>query len=112
MKQNTDGNGRINNTQRRVLANLAVEILSAKVQQARDDSGELVAQIKQKVREALGIAAMDIEDAKMASNRGGGRPIRSGRGEEGIRGRKMAVDIDKLWAEKISNKAITGMIYK
>jgi len=44
-----------------VLANLAVEILNGKVQQARDESGDLVAQIKAKVKEELGIAAMDIE---------------------------------------------------
>jgi len=65
MKQNTDGNGRINTAQRKVLANLAVEILNTKIQQARDESGEIVAQIKQKVREELGIAAMDIEIANM-----------------------------------------------
>ena len=44
-----------------MLANLAVEILNGKVQQARDESGDLVAQIKAKVKEELGIAAMDIE---------------------------------------------------
>jgi len=60
-----DGNGRINTAQRKVLANLAVEILNSKVQQARDESGELVAQIKQKVKEELGIAAMDIQIANM-----------------------------------------------
>jgi len=54
-------NGRINNTQRRVLANLAVEILNGKVEQARGESGELVAQIKQQVKEELGITAMEIE---------------------------------------------------
>jgi len=56
-----DGNGRISDSQRKVLANLAVEILNGKVQQARDESGDLVAQIKAKVKEELGIAAMDIE---------------------------------------------------
>jgi len=60
-----DGNGKVNNSQRKVLANLAVEILNTKIQQARDESGEIVAQIKQKVREELGIAAMDIEIANM-----------------------------------------------
>jgi len=54
-------NGRINNAQRRTLANLAVDVLSRKVQQAKDESGELVAQIKQKVKEELGITAMDLE---------------------------------------------------
>jgi len=56
-----DGNGRINNTQRRILANLAVEVLNSKVQQARDESGNLVAEIKAKVKEELGVIAMDIE---------------------------------------------------
>jgi len=56
-----DGNGRINNLQRKVLANLAVEILDKKVQQARDESGNLVAEIKAKVKEELGVIAMDIE---------------------------------------------------
>jgi vacuolar-type H+-ATPase subunit E/Vma4 len=56
-----DGNGRINNTQRRILANLAVEVLNGKVQQARDESGNLVAEIRAKVKEELGVIAMDIE---------------------------------------------------
>jgi len=56
-----DGNGKINNTQRKILANLAVEILNGKVQQARDESGDLVNQIKNQVKDELGIKAMDIE---------------------------------------------------
>ena len=44
-----------------LLANLAVEILNGKVQQARDESGNLVAEIRAKVKEELGVIAMDIE---------------------------------------------------
>jgi len=54
-------NGKINNTQRKILSQLAVELLDKKIQRARDESGDLVAQIKCKVREELGITAMDIE---------------------------------------------------
>lgn len=54
-------NGKINNTQRKILANLAVEVLNGKVQQARDESGNLVAEIRAKVKEELGVIAMDIE---------------------------------------------------
>jgi hypothetical protein len=54
-------NGKINNTQRKILANLAVEVLNGKVQQARDESGNLVAEIRTKVKEELGVIAMDIE---------------------------------------------------
>jgi len=61
MNEKTNGNGKINNTQRKVLAALAVELLDKKIQQARGESGELVAQIKSKVREELGITAMDME---------------------------------------------------
>lgn len=63
-KQGND-NHRVNNTQRRELAKLAVGVLDKKIQQARDESGELVAQIKQQVREELGVAAMDMEIAEM-----------------------------------------------
>ncbi len=56
-----DGNGKINNTQRKILSNLAVDVLDKKVQQARDESGNLVAEIKAKVKEELGVIAMDIE---------------------------------------------------
>ena len=61
MKQQVNGNGRINNTQRKILSKLAVEALDRKIQQARDESGELVAQIREQVREELGIVAMDME---------------------------------------------------
>jgi len=54
-------NGKINNTQRRILANLAIEVLNSKVQQARDESGNLVAEIRAKVKEELGVIAMDME---------------------------------------------------
>ncbi len=60
-----DGNGKINNTQRKILSNLAVDVLDKKVQQARDESGNLVAEIKAKVKEELGIIAMDMEIADM-----------------------------------------------
>lgn len=60
-----DGNGKINNTQRRILSNLAVDVLDKKVQQARDESGNLVAEIKANVKEELGIIAMDMEIADM-----------------------------------------------
>ena len=58
-------NGRINNTQRRVLAKLAVEVLGKKIQQARDKSGELVSQITEQVKEELGILAIDMEIEEM-----------------------------------------------
>jgi hypothetical protein len=61
MNEKTNGNGKINNSQRKVLSTLALELLDKKIQQARDESGELIAQIKLKVREELGITAMDIE---------------------------------------------------
>jgi len=61
MAEQENGKDRINNTQRKVLAKLAVEVLDKKVQQARDESGELVAQIREQVREELGIAAVDME---------------------------------------------------
>lgn len=61
MKNQVNGNGRVNNSQRKVLAKLAVEVLDKKIQQARDESGELVAQIRQQIREELGVVAMDME---------------------------------------------------
>ena len=61
MSKQANGNGRINNVQRKMLAKLAVEMLDKKIQQARDESGELVAQIRQQVRKELGVAAMDME---------------------------------------------------
>jgi hypothetical protein len=63
--EKTNGNGKINNTQRKVLSTLAVELLDKKIQRAKDESGDLVAQIKGKVKEELGVAAMDIEIADM-----------------------------------------------
>jgi hypothetical protein len=65
MKKQVNGNGKINNTQRKILAKLAVEVLDKKVQQARDESGELVAQIREKVKEELGIIAIDLEIKQM-----------------------------------------------
>ena len=61
MAKQADGNSRINSAQRKVLAKLAVELLDKKIQQARDESGDIVAQIKAQVREELGIVAMDME---------------------------------------------------
>ena len=54
-----NGNGKINNTQRRELVKLAVGTLDRKIQQARDESGDIVAQIKAQVMEELGVAAID-----------------------------------------------------
>ncbi len=65
MNEKTNGNGKINNTQRRVLSQLALELLDKKIQHARDESGDLTAQIRAKVKEELGVAAMDIEIADM-----------------------------------------------
>jgi len=65
MKNQKNGNGKINNTQRNVLSKLAVEVLDRKIQQARDESGELVAQIRARIREELGVVAMDMEIKSM-----------------------------------------------
>jgi len=65
MNEKTNGNGRINNTQRRILSQLAVELLDKRIQRARDESGELIAEIRAKVKEELGVTAMDIEIADM-----------------------------------------------
>ena len=65
MTSRGSGNGRINNTQRKQLAKLAVEVLDKKIQQARDESGELVAQIRNQVREELGVVAIDMEIKSM-----------------------------------------------
>jgi len=59
MAKQESGNGRINNSQRKILAKLAVEALDRKIQQARDESGELMAQIREQVREELGIRTID-----------------------------------------------------
>jgi len=61
MAKQGNNNDRINNTQRNVLSKLAVEVLNSKIQQARDESGELVAQIRQQVKEELGVTAMELE---------------------------------------------------
>jgi predicted RNase H-like nuclease (RuvC/YqgF family) len=65
MTKQGNGSDRINNSQRKTLAKLAVEVLDKKIQQARDESGELVAQIRSQVREELGVAAMDMEIEEM-----------------------------------------------
>ncbi len=65
MAKQGGNNDRINNSQRKTLAKLAVEVLDKKIQQARDESGELVAQIKQQVREELGVVAIDMEIKQM-----------------------------------------------
>lgn len=65
MKNQKNGNGKINNTQRNVISKLAIEVLDKKIQQARDESGELVAQIRAKIREELGVVAMDMEIKSM-----------------------------------------------
>ena len=54
-------NGRINDSQRKALVALAVEILERKIQQARDESGDLIARIREQVMDELGIVAMDME---------------------------------------------------
>lgn len=61
MAKQGNSKDRINNTQRRELVKLAVVVLDKKIQQARDESGELVAQIREQVRDELGIVAMDME---------------------------------------------------
>lgn len=60
-----DTNGKINNSQRKILSKLAVDLLEKKIQQARDESGQLTAQIRQQVREELGVMAMDMEIEEM-----------------------------------------------
>jgi len=65
MNERTNGNGKINNTQRKILSQLAVELLEKKIQRARDESGELIAEIRAKVKEELGVTAMDLEIADM-----------------------------------------------
>ena len=56
---------RISSPQRKALVTLAVEVLDRKIQQARDESGELVAQIRNQVREELGVVAIDMEIKSM-----------------------------------------------
>ena len=54
-----NGNDRLNNSQRKALVSLAVEVLERKIQQARDESGDVVAQIRDQVRQELGIDTID-----------------------------------------------------
>ena len=65
MTKQGNSNDRINNAQRRELARLAVGTLDRKIQQARDESGELVAQIRNQVKEELGAAAIDMQIEEM-----------------------------------------------
>lgn len=65
MNEPKDGNGKVNNSQRGVLSKLAVEVLDKKILRARDESGNLTAEIKAKVKEELGVIAMDMEIADM-----------------------------------------------
>jgi hypothetical protein len=65
MSEKTNGNGKINNSQRKILSQLAVEILEKRIQRARDESGELIAEIRARAKEELGVTAMDIEIADM-----------------------------------------------
>jgi hypothetical protein len=52
-------NNRINNMQRKIFSRLAEETLEQKLQQARDDSGELVAEITEQVKRELGVDTID-----------------------------------------------------
>ena len=55
----SETNGKINNSQRKALVSLAVGVLDKKIQRARDESGDVVAQIREQVREELGIETID-----------------------------------------------------
>lgn len=59
MAKQGNSNDRINNTQRKALVTLAVEVLNKKLQQASDESGDLISQIRMQVREELGIKTID-----------------------------------------------------
>ena len=59
MAEQGSNNDRVNNTQRKALVTLAVEVLERKVQQARDESGDLVAQIRMQVKKELGVETID-----------------------------------------------------
>ena len=48
-------NGRINNSQRKGFAKLAEETLLKKIEEARDEAGELVAEITEQVKRELGL---------------------------------------------------------
>jgi len=70
MNEKTNGNGKINNTQRKVLSQLAVELLDKSIQHARDESGELVAEIREQVRRELGVDAIEMEIESMEAKIG------------------------------------------
>ena len=70
MNEKTNGNGKINNTQRKVLSQLAVELLDKSIQRARDESGELVAEIREQVRRELGVDAIEMEIESMETKIG------------------------------------------
>jgi len=65
MKTMNNGNRKINNLQRKVFSKIAVDLLDKKIQQSRDESGQLTAQIRQQVREELGVVAIDLEIEEM-----------------------------------------------
>jgi hypothetical protein len=70
MNEKTNGNGKINNTQRKVLSTLAVELLDKSIQRARDESGDLVAEIREQVRRELGVDAIEMEIESMETKIG------------------------------------------
>ena len=70
MNEKTNGNGKINNTQRKVLSQLAVELLDKKIQHARDESGDLVAEIREQIRRELGVDAIEMEIESMEAKIG------------------------------------------
>ena len=70
MNEKTNGNGKINNTQRKVLSQLAVELLDKKIQHARDESGDLVAEIREQIRRELGVDAIEMEIESMETKIG------------------------------------------
>jgi len=70
MNEKTNGNGKINNTQRKVLSQLAVELLDKSIQRARDESGDLVAEIREQVRRELGVDAIEMEIESMETKIG------------------------------------------
>ena len=70
MNEKTNGNGKINNTQRKVLSQLAVELLDKKIQHARDESGDLVAEIREQIRRELGVDAIEVEIESMETKIG------------------------------------------
>ena len=55
----SETNGKINNSQRKAFVSLAVDVLDKKIQRARDESGDVVAQIREQVRQELGIDTID-----------------------------------------------------